>query len=153
MKSKLPKPKDMEEIYRRIIVQEKHSIGTLIRKEEIERIKLITMPLYSRCEALSKVEINSPLEFISDLLTDSETDEEMMFGLFQGLGKTGSWDGYLAEVNNLVTATNNILSQLEVYGVYFNFPRFQNPIGVEMARDVTLPSISGFLKGVLEIKK
>jgi len=142
--------KDLGEIYRRLTLAAIHKAGTLVRKTELERAKMQALPLLRMTEALEKsLRDVRPLKRLTDLFK-AKGNKELVNGLFKFIGDVGSTPAYLTQIGSLVDSVNMLRDRLKKEGLVFEFPEIMKPLFLEVAKQVTLPSIRGFLKGILE---
>jgi hypothetical protein len=143
--------KDLEELYRRMVVATLHKAGTIIRGVELERIKMQAKPLLSMLEALEKsIEDVKPLESLGKLFK-AKDDSETLIELFRFISQAGMVTSILEQLDKIVDSINRIREDLRKCGIIFEFPEVIKPQILEVAKKVTIPSMKGFLKGIIEV--
>jgi hypothetical protein len=154
----MKKEDGLEEFQRRQTVAQMKKAGTDIRKEELERIRMSSKILLERTKSIYESikdrdsTLKRGLEHIIRI-DEAETEEEQNLRILRGmvdfLEDTSVTSMVQPEVDGLVEATNDIITQLEKNGVHFSFPRFTSYQGITACK-FTLEGIIGFLRGVAE---
>lgn len=152
------KKENMEEVQRRQTVAQLHKAGTEIRKEELERIKMSAKILLGRAENIYEsikdkdnelVKFLKGLEKINKAKTKKERDMKFLSEVIELSEDDQTLIIIQREVDGLVRATNDIITQLENQGVYFSFPKFESYQGISACK-FSLEGIIGFLRGLKE---
>ena len=141
---------DICEVYRRLTMFTVRRYSVVLCGTGLERVKMQATPLLRMTEALEKsLEELQPIQSYMETFKGKK-DEEALTSLFKLIGYLNSMSAYLEQIGKLVDNVNMLREQLKKEGLIFEFPEITKPTMLETAKHVTLPSIKGFLKGLLE---